>query len=216
MTPELKEIKRLYRHYMNGMVAQSMREKGMAYRVNFGLTMPLLRRIAADIPSRLDIAEELWQDKGVRESMLLAPLVCPAGEFGYADALRWASEIPTVEVADFCCKFLFAALPSARQLACEWVASDADMVAYTGYRLAYGLWDRVADDDFVCSIARRALLCEGAGRGVVSAMARQWLAEGMMRPESAGTIVSCIASCDGLDPERAEQIRALGGGLPDA
>ena len=141
MTPELKEIKRLYRHYMNGMVAQSMREKGMSYRVNFGLTMPLLRRIAESVPHRLDIAEELWQDKGVRESLLLAPMVCPAGEFGYADACRWAREIPTTEVADFCCKFLFAAMPSARQLAVEWVASEIDMVAYTGYRLAYGLWD---------------------------------------------------------------------------
>ncbi len=215
MTPELKEIKRLYRHYMNGMVAQSMREKGMSYRVNFGLTMPLLRRIAESVPHRLDIAEELWQDKGVRESLLLAPMVCPAGEFGYADACRWAREIPTTEVADFCCKFLFAAMPSARQLAVEWVASEIDMVAYTGYRLAYGLWDTTVDDAFVRRIASRALPCEGAGRGVVSAMARQWLIEGMMRPETAGTIVACMAACEGLDAERAAQIRALGEDLSD-
>ena len=63
MTPELKEIKRLYRRYMNGMVAQSMRDKGMPYRVNFGLTMPLLRRIAEGVSPGREIAEELILEK---------------------------------------------------------------------------------------------------------------------------------------------------------
>ncbi len=215
MTPELKEIKRLYRRYMNGMVAQSMRDKGMPYRVNFGLTMPLLRRIAEGVSPGREIAEELWQDKGVRESMLLAPMVYPAAEFGYADACRWVQEIPTTEVADFCCKFLFAAIPSARQLAVEWITSEIDMVAYAGYRLAYGLWNSAVDDAFVRSIACRALPCEGAERGAVSAMARQWLIEGMMRPEAAGTIVSCMALCEGLDAERVARIRAFGSDSAD-
>lgn len=215
MSPELKEIKRLYRRYMNGMVAQSMRDKGMPYRVNFGLTMPLLRRIAESVSPGREIAEELWQDKGVRESMLLAPMVYPAAEFGYADACRWVKEIPTTEVADFCCKFLFAAIPSARQLAVEWITSEIDMVAYAGYRLAYGLWNGAVDDAFVRSIACRALPCEGAERGAVSAMARQWLIEGMMRPETAGTIVSCMAMCEGLDAERAARIRAFGSDSAD-
>ena len=38
---QIREIKRLFRKSMNGVVAASMREKGMAYRVNFGLTLPL-------------------------------------------------------------------------------------------------------------------------------------------------------------------------------
>ena len=46
---QIREIKRLFRKSMNGVVAASMREKGMAYRVNFGLTLPLIKRIASSI-----------------------------------------------------------------------------------------------------------------------------------------------------------------------
>ena len=67
----MRERKRRFRKARNGVVAASMREKGITYRVNFGLTLPLLRRIAASIPPQKELADRLWNES-VRESKMLA------------------------------------------------------------------------------------------------------------------------------------------------
>lgn len=42
----IKDIKSKFRLYMNGKVSQSMREKGMEYKVNFGIEYPRIKEIA--------------------------------------------------------------------------------------------------------------------------------------------------------------------------
>ena len=39
---QLREIKRALRGMMNGVVSASMREKGLTYKVNFGVELPRL------------------------------------------------------------------------------------------------------------------------------------------------------------------------------
>ena len=46
MDAQIREIKRQFRMAMNGIVSTSMREKGMDYKIYFGLTLPLIKRIA--------------------------------------------------------------------------------------------------------------------------------------------------------------------------
>ena len=43
----IKDIKSKFRLFMNGMVSQSMREKGMEYKLNFGIEYPRIKEIAA-------------------------------------------------------------------------------------------------------------------------------------------------------------------------
>ena len=40
---QIKEIKKQFRLFMNGVVSQSMREKGLEYKVNFGIELPRLK-----------------------------------------------------------------------------------------------------------------------------------------------------------------------------
>ena len=44
---QLKEIKTQLRLSMNGAVSQSMREKGVVYKLNFGVELPRIKSIAA-------------------------------------------------------------------------------------------------------------------------------------------------------------------------
>ena len=44
---QLKEIKTQLRLSMNGVVSQSMREKGLNYKLNFGVELPRIKSIAA-------------------------------------------------------------------------------------------------------------------------------------------------------------------------
>lgn len=43
---QLKEIKTQLRLSMNGAVSQSMREKGLVYKLNFGVELPRIKAIA--------------------------------------------------------------------------------------------------------------------------------------------------------------------------
>lgn len=44
---QLKDIKTQLRLSMNGVVSQSMREKGLDYKLNFGVELPRIKSIAA-------------------------------------------------------------------------------------------------------------------------------------------------------------------------
>ena len=41
----IREIKSKFRLFMNGMVSQSMREKGIDYKLNFGIEYPALKKL---------------------------------------------------------------------------------------------------------------------------------------------------------------------------
>ncbi len=134
MEETLREIKKRFRMAMNGIVSTSMREKGMEYRINFGLTLPLIRDIAKSFALNAEIAEHLWNEQ-VRESKILATWLYPAQEMTPEKMQQWAEEIPYTEIADMCCMNLFTELPFAMEKASEWIASEKDILRYTGYQL---------------------------------------------------------------------------------
>ena len=49
---QLKDIKTQLRLSMNGAVSQSMREKGLVYKLNFGVELPRIKMIAEGYESR--------------------------------------------------------------------------------------------------------------------------------------------------------------------
>lgn len=44
---QVKQIKRSFRLFMNGVTAASMRSKGLNYKINWGVQLPDLKRMAA-------------------------------------------------------------------------------------------------------------------------------------------------------------------------
>ena len=46
ITQVVKEIKQSFRQMMDGVVAKSMRDKGVDYKLNWGATLPRLREMA--------------------------------------------------------------------------------------------------------------------------------------------------------------------------
>ena len=72
----VKEIKRSFRLMMDGQTAQSMRDKGVAYRINWGAPLPMLKEKAREIGEDYELAIALWKDD-VRECKILAVFVMP-------------------------------------------------------------------------------------------------------------------------------------------
>ena len=68
---QLKDIKTQLRLSMNGVVSQSMREKGLDYKLNFGVELPRIKSIAAAYEKSHDLAQALWKEN-IRECKILA------------------------------------------------------------------------------------------------------------------------------------------------
>ena len=97
---------------MNGVIAQRMRQSGVVYERNYGVDIPRLLCISTSLPHDKQLAEALWSLK-IRETMLLAAMICPTDDFSVEDLRCWVKQIPTYEVAEMVSQKLFARLPYA-------------------------------------------------------------------------------------------------------
>ena len=77
LNQQIKEIKQSFRLMMDGMVAASMRNKGVDYKLNWGATLPRLKAKADEIGQNYDLAIALWKEN-VRECKILATMLMPA------------------------------------------------------------------------------------------------------------------------------------------
>lgn len=76
---ELKEIRTQLRLAMNGVISTSMREKGIVYKLNFGVPLPEIKQIATTHKPNSELAVALWKED-IREFKILAFLQ-PVDEF---------------------------------------------------------------------------------------------------------------------------------------
>lgn len=120
---QLKNIKTQFRLSMNGVVSQSMREKGLTYKINFGVNVPRIKEIAKDYDQNHDLAQTLWKED-IRESKILAALLQPIDSFYPEIADIWVESISNVEIAELTVMNLFQKLPYAPAKAFQWIAAE--------------------------------------------------------------------------------------------
>ena len=152
LSETLRTIKRSLRGVMNGPVSQSMREKGLTYKVNFGVELPRLRQMAEAWPHTYDLAAALWKED-IRECRLLAAMLMPAEAFDADLADLWVEQMRFVEEAECTVFHLFSHLPYASSRAFAWIARDEQMFRLVGWLLLGRLFangatpsDRDADE----------------------------------------------------------------------
>lgn len=107
---ELREIRTQLRMAMNGVISTSMREKGINYKLNFGVPLPEIKQIAATHQPSSELAEALWKED-IREFKILATFLQPVDDFPFDKAKQWMKEIPYLEIAEQCSRNLFCKLP---------------------------------------------------------------------------------------------------------
>lgn len=95
----LNAIRQRLRKRMSGDVSKSMRDKGLQYGINFGVSLPDLREIAAEQPRDRSLADLMWT-KEVREMRLLSLMIRPREELTRKDLLSLAGECRTIEEAE--------------------------------------------------------------------------------------------------------------------
>jgi len=142
---QVKEIKQSFRLAMDGATAQSMRQKGLDYHLNWGVTLPRLQEMAREIasghPPLYQLALALWKEN-VRECKILATMLMPPGEMLPEVADIWMEQVPTVEVAEQAAFNLFQHLPYAAEKAFLWLSSPDDLPQICGYHVLSRLFLR--------------------------------------------------------------------------
>lgn len=138
---QVRDVKLRLRGAMNGVVSQSMREKGLGYKVNFGVEVPRLREIAAELPHTAALAGALWKED-IRECRILAGLLQPAEAFPADLADLWVEQMRFTEEAEYTVLHLFSRLPYASQKVFEWVAREEPLFQLCGWLLLGRLLSR--------------------------------------------------------------------------
>ena len=130
----IKDIKSKFRLFMNGMVSQSMREKGMEYKLNFGIEYPRIKEIAAGYEPDHELAQALWKEN-IRECKILAGLLQPADTFYPEIADIWIEDMDYPELAEYTVMNLFQRLPYASEVVFRWMADEREMFQLCGFLL---------------------------------------------------------------------------------
>lgn len=130
----IKDIKGQFRLFMNGVASQSMREKGLEYKLNFGIELPRLKEIAACYEKNHEVAQALWKEN-IRECKILAGMLQPVDTFYPEIADIWVEDMRYPEIVELTCMTLFQHLPYASDKAFEWMADEREYVQLCGFML---------------------------------------------------------------------------------
>ena len=130
---------------MNGVTAQSLREKGLNYHLNWGASLQHLQEMAREI--REDVAKKvsseptdqlftlsslLWKEN-IRECKILATMLMPQEKFPADLAMLWVEQTPTQEIAEMAAMNLYRHLPYAKDMAFQLIAQPYEMAQLQGY-----------------------------------------------------------------------------------
>lgn len=135
----IQDIRRKCRLAMNGIVSTSMRQRGLAYKINFGLQISQIKELASNYKPDAELATLLWKED-TRELKILATLLYPLAEFTHEEANKWVSEVSNQEIREQVSLNLFQNLPFAKELADEWGQSENQSIRATGYWLLVRLF----------------------------------------------------------------------------
>ena len=134
MNEKLKQIKQSFRQMMDGQVAQSMRDKGLNYHLNWGATLPRLREMADEYGQDYDLAIALWKEN-IRECKILATMIMPPDRILPEVVDIWMEQTETQEIAEQAAMNLYRHLPYAPQKAYEWIASERPLCQLCGFHV---------------------------------------------------------------------------------
>jgi len=207
VTPTIKDIRKQLRLAMNGVVSTSMREKGAAYKLNFGVSLPKIKEIATCYSPDSMLAEALWKED-VRELKILATLLQPVNGFTPTQAEEWALTINQQEIAELFTSHLLQQLPYAESLATEWIRRPEEYLRVSGFLL----FARLCMQGITLQANNITALIHEAKKNMDAGVSRTQRAAlvalkrlGRQSPQQAATVLEALSSYPDSDsPEKRE------------
>lgn len=131
---KLMQIKRSFRLLMNGPTSQSMSQKGIGYKINWGVPFIELKKMASEYGKDYSLAIELWKED-IRECKILATLIMPAEEMLPEITEIWMEQVKTQEMAEMLAFNLLQYVNYAPVIAYQWMTSEQPLYQIAGFQL---------------------------------------------------------------------------------
>lgn len=131
---KLMKIKRSFRLLMSGPTSQSMTQKGLGYKINWGVPFIELKKMALEYGKDYKLAIELWKED-IRECKILATLIMPAEKMLPEITDIWMEQVKSQEMAEMLAFNLLQHVDYAPAIAYEWIATDKTLYEIAGFQL---------------------------------------------------------------------------------
>ena len=128
------KIKRSFRLLMSGPTSQSMTQKGLGYKINWGVPFIELKKMALEYGKDYELAIELWKED-IRECKILATLIMPAEKMLPEITDIWMEQVKSQEMAEMLAFNLLQHVDYAPAIAYEWIATDKTLYEIAGFQL---------------------------------------------------------------------------------
>ena len=113
--------------------------KGMArFGINpqkiYGITIPVLRKMAKEIGQDHQLSQQLW-DSGIHEARILASMIDEPEKVSEKQLEKWVKDFDSWDVCDQVCMNLFEKVPLASKKINDWSKRKEEFVKRTAYAL---------------------------------------------------------------------------------
>jgi len=146
---EFRQILTKIRLAKNGETVAQMKEHGLVYKMNWGVSVIQLREIASQFNPNHLLALKLW-NKQWRETMILAAMLDVPKEVTEEQMDYWTKSLETAEIAEALNTYLWVKTKFAFIKALEWCRGKKHLVRFTGLHLMgrLALTEKSAMDEF--------------------------------------------------------------------
>ena len=145
---KFQQILKLIKSRKSGEVADLMNQKGIHYKINWGVSIIEMREIAKQFEPDHLLALKLW-NKHWRETMILATLIDEPKKVSEEQIDFWTKTFENIEIAEQASANLWVKTKFAFVKAMEWCRGKKHFMRYTGIHLIgrLALTDKSAIDE---------------------------------------------------------------------
>ena len=130
MNEKIREIRRKLYLNRDGASSSSMKEKGIHYKMNLGVPVHKLKKIAAPYFPNDELAKKLWKEE-IRELKIVATLIADPTTFSESE--EWVNAIQNLELAEQVSIHLLSKQSQAGKWASKWMLSDQPYIRLIGF-----------------------------------------------------------------------------------
>ena len=133
-TAQVEEIIAGIKSLANPKNVAGMARFGINPTNTYGVSIPILRKMAREIGKNHELALELWET-GIHEARMLACFIDRPDMITGEQMERWVKDFDSWDVCDQCCGNLFDRTRFAHKKAVEWCGREEEFVRRAGFVL---------------------------------------------------------------------------------
>lgn len=129
---DLSETIQFIRHHQDGEIAEKIRNSGLHYNMNYGVSSMLLSNFAKGKGRNQELADLLWKEN-FREAKLIALMFADPEIISQQTIETYVNGCENNEMVEIAVLHLFSLLPQAINLSMSWIHTENKYVKMSGY-----------------------------------------------------------------------------------